>query len=102
MLERGAYPTTPLGFPFGARLLDRCMIGARSKEGVIIERGITVGGSSMIYQSNVMDPPKRLLKAMGIDADTAFCAVRFSQGWDTTDEDIETLLGAIKTIRNFL
>ena len=57
MLERGAYHTRFLGFPFGVRLFDRFMIGARSMEGVIIERGITVGGSSMVYQSNVSDPP---------------------------------------------
>jgi choline dehydrogenase-like flavoprotein len=67
MVERGAYHKKFLGFPFGARILDRFMIFARSKEGVIIERGITVGGSSMVYQSNVMDPPKKLVNAMGID-----------------------------------
>ncbi|MFY9398493.1 MAG: GMC family oxidoreductase N-terminal domain-containing protein [Desulfomonilia bacterium] len=67
MLERGAYHTRFLGFPFGVRLLDRFMIGARSMEGVIIERGITVGGSSMVYQSNVSDPPRKLIQAMGID-----------------------------------
>ncbi len=67
MLERGAYHKKFLGFPFGLRLLDRFMLFARSEEGVIIERGITVGGSSMVYQSNVADPPKKLIGAMGID-----------------------------------
>jgi len=67
MLERGAYHKKFLGFPFGLRLLDRFMLFARSQEGVIIERGITVGGSSMVYQSNVADPPKKLIGAMGID-----------------------------------
>lgn len=86
MLERGAYHTRFLGFPFGARLLDRFMVGARSKEGVIIERGITVGGSSMVYQSNVMSPPARLLNAMGID---------FTPETDAMKEEIgiETLPG---------
>jgi choline dehydrogenase-like flavoprotein len=67
MVERGAYHRKMLGFPFGLRLLDRFMLAARSVEGVIIERGITVGGSSMVYQSNVSDPPKKLIDAMGID-----------------------------------
>ncbi|MEA3222624.1 MAG: GMC family oxidoreductase [Thermodesulfobacteriota bacterium] len=67
MLERGAYHKKFLGFPFGLRLLDRFMLFARSQEGVIIERGITVGGSSMVYQSNVADPPKKLINAMGIN-----------------------------------
>lgn len=70
MLERGAYHTKFLGFPFGMRLLDRFMIASRSKEGVVIERGLTVGGSSMIYQANVMDPPQKLINAMGIDFTT--------------------------------
>lgn len=67
MVERGAYHQKFLGFPFGLRLLERFMLFARSQEGVIIERGITVGGSSMVYQSNVAGPPKKLIDAMGID-----------------------------------
>ncbi|MDD5711600.1 MAG: GMC family oxidoreductase N-terminal domain-containing protein [Smithellaceae bacterium] len=67
MVEKGDYHKKLLGFPFGMRLLERFMILARSQEGVIIERGITVGGSSMVYQSNVMEPPKKLLDNMGID-----------------------------------
>ncbi|MEW6566186.1 MAG: cysteine desulfurase family protein [Spirochaetota bacterium] len=63
------------------------------------DSGIAISTGSACSTGKTERP---VLKAMGIDADTAFCAVRFSQGWDTTDEDIETLLGAIKTIRNFL
>ena len=51
MVEKGDYHKNFLGLPFGIRLLERFMLFARSKEGVIIERGITVGGSSMVYQS---------------------------------------------------
>jgi choline dehydrogenase-like flavoprotein len=67
MVERGAYHTRLIGFPFGLRINDRFLIGSRSKEGVICARGITVGGSSMVYNSNVGDPPRRLINAMGID-----------------------------------
>ncbi len=67
MVEKGGYHKKFLGFPFGVRLMERLMVFARSREGVIIERGITVGGSTMVYQSNVMEPPKKLIDHMGID-----------------------------------
>ncbi len=67
MVERGAYHTRLLGLPFGLRINDRFLIGSRSKEGVIVARGITVGGSSMVYNSNVGNPSRRLIQAMGID-----------------------------------
>jgi len=63
------------------------------------DSGIAISTGSACSTGKTERP---VLKAMGIDADTAFCAVRFSQGWNTTDEDIETLLGALKTIRNSL
>ncbi|NLJ09769.1 MAG: cysteine desulfurase [Treponema sp.] len=63
------------------------------------DSGIAISTGSACSTGKTERP---VLKAMGIDADTTFCAVRFSQGWDTTDEDIETLLDAIKIIRNSL
>jgi cysteine sulfinate desulfinase/cysteine desulfurase-like protein len=35
---------------------------------------------------------------MGVDARTAFNAIRISQGWSTSQDDIEALLSAIKDI----
>ncbi|HOO73193.1 MAG TPA: GMC family oxidoreductase [Spirochaetota bacterium] len=67
IIERGAYHRKLLGFPLGARLSERFFVFNRSKEGVVMERGITVGGSSMIYQGNVFDPSKKIIKAMGLD-----------------------------------
>jgi len=67
ILEKGAYHKRLLNFPFGARLSERCFIFNRSKEGVVMERGITVGGSSMIYQGNVFEPSDKLINSMGID-----------------------------------
>jgi choline dehydrogenase-like flavoprotein len=68
MLERGPrHPEKSLGFPFGVRVLDGFGILSKSKEGVYIARGITVGGSSLVFNGNVYDPPKALMKAMGID-----------------------------------
>ncbi len=67
IIERGAYHTRFLGFPFGVRLSERLFLFNRSKEGVVMERGLTVGGSSMIYQGNVFDPSEKLIKKMGLD-----------------------------------
>ncbi len=67
MIERGAYHKRFLGFPLGARLLDKFFVFNRSIEGVILERGLTVGGSSMIYQGNVFEPTESFIKKMGID-----------------------------------
>jgi len=67
MLERGAYHKHFIGFPLGMRLSERFFMFNRSKEGVVMERGLTVGGSSMIYQGNVFDPTEKFIKKMGID-----------------------------------
>jgi len=67
MVERGAYHRRFLGFPLGMRLSERFFIFNRSKEGVVMERGLTVGGSSMIYQGNVFEPTKKLVASMGVD-----------------------------------
>ncbi|HOW82457.1 MAG TPA: GMC family oxidoreductase [Spirochaetota bacterium] len=67
IIEKGAYHRRMIGFPFGARLSERFFVFNRSREGVVMERGITVGGSSMIYQGNVFDPSKKIIGAMGVD-----------------------------------
>jgi len=67
VLERGAYHKKMLGFPFGMRLSEKFFMFNRSKEGVVLERGLTVGGSSMIYQGNVFEPSDKFVKSMGID-----------------------------------
>lgn len=67
IIERGAYHQQGLGFPFGLRLLDGFGYFCKSEEGVYLARGITVGGSSMLYNANVYDPPAWLFDSMGID-----------------------------------
>ena len=63
------------------------------------DAGIAISTGSACSSGKTERP---VLKAMGIDAETAFCSVRFSQGWNTTEEDIENLLKALTTIRNVL
>ncbi len=67
LLERGAYHRHLLGFPFGMRVSERFFMFNRSKEGVVMERGLTVGGSTMIYQGNVFEPTENFIRKMGID-----------------------------------
>jgi len=43
-----------------------------------------------------------VLAAMGIDEKTAFEGIRISQGWSTTDEEIDQLSGAIREVLKFL
>jgi cysteine desulfurase len=43
-----------------------------------------------------------VLSAMGVDKTTAFEGVRFSQGWNTTGEDIEALIEGISRILRVL
>lgn len=60
------------------------------------DAGIAISTGSACSSGKTERP---VLKAMGIDEDTAFCAVRFSQGWATTDTDIDSLLAALTIIR---
>jgi len=67
MIERGPRHERLLGAPFGPRILEGAGIFCRSVEGVYIGRGITVGGSSMVYNANVFDTPKKVFEQMGLD-----------------------------------
>jgi choline dehydrogenase-like flavoprotein len=67
MVERGPRHEKGLGFPFGPRILHGMGLFCRSKEGVYVARGITVGGSSLVYNANVFSPPDRLYRRMGLD-----------------------------------
>ncbi len=67
MLEAGAWHKHALGSLLGIRILKNYLMFSRSREGVIVARGMTVGGSSMVYNGNVFDPPEFLYEKMGLD-----------------------------------
>ncbi|MBI9077288.1 MAG: GMC family oxidoreductase [Desulfatibacillum sp.] len=67
MVEKGPRHEKALGFPFGPRILEGGGLFCRSMEGVFIARGITVGGSSMVYNGNVFNPPQKVFEQMGLD-----------------------------------
>jgi cysteine desulfurase len=47
-------------------------------------------------------PERPVLAAMGIDDKTGLEGIRISQGWSTTDEEIDLLLTAIREVLKFL
>ncbi len=65
MIEKGKRHET-FGFPFGFGIQHKWG-SFKSREGVFISRGITVGGSSVIYNANVYNPPRGIYRTMGID-----------------------------------
>jgi choline dehydrogenase-like flavoprotein len=67
IVEAGRWHTHGLGSLLGVRILKNFLMFSRSKEGVIVARGITAGGSSMVYNGNVFDPPDFLYDRMGLN-----------------------------------
>lgn len=53
------------------RMYDKWAVFSRSKEGVIIDRAITLGGCSVVFSGNSFDPPARLSEEIGIDLSDA-------------------------------
>jgi cysteine desulfurase len=47
-------------------------------------------------------PERPVLAAMGVTGDRILEGIRISQGWQTTDEDIEALLDAVREVLKFL
>lgn len=101
------------------RTLDRCVLIPRDRKpddprfspyilqasflgipGEVLQRclddeGIAVSMGSACSQA---DRERPLLAEMGIPREIALGAVRFSQGWTTTDKDLEVLVGTLKGI----
>jgi len=67
MLEKGSWNRWLGNLLSMLRILDRMAVFSRSREGVIIDRAITVGGSTVMYAGNSFDPPGWLKEEYGID-----------------------------------
>lgn len=64
VLEKGRDHHLPIGTPLAyATIYDI----KRSKDGVLVRRGITTGGSTILYSGNAYDPPAFLKDELGID-----------------------------------
>ncbi|MFH1149551.1 MAG: GMC family oxidoreductase N-terminal domain-containing protein [Actinomycetota bacterium] len=66
VLEKGRWHKQ-LGYMLSmAYLMDRMALFSRSKEGVLVDRAITAGGSTVVYAGNSFDPPAWLERDHGI------------------------------------
>lgn len=64
VLEKGKHHTWPVGNMLAyATMYDI----KKSKQGLIVRRGITTGGSTMLYSANAYDPPEFISDELGID-----------------------------------
>ncbi len=64
LLEKGKTHIWPIGRVWAyATMYDI----KRSKDGVLVRRGITTGGSTMLYSANSYDPPAFIKDELGID-----------------------------------
>ncbi|MDR3301146.1 MAG: cysteine desulfurase [Spirochaetaceae bacterium] len=68
--------------------------------GEVMVRSLDDAGFAVSTGSACSSSAKKrpVLDAMGVDPQTAFNAIRISQGWSTSRNDIEALLNAIKEI----
>jgi choline dehydrogenase-like flavoprotein len=64
LLEKGPDWTWPIGHYVAYRTLYNIH---RSKENVIIRRGVCTGGSTVIYSGNAFNPPPGFMEMLGID-----------------------------------
>lgn len=73
IIEKGRDHQWPVGRVFAyATMYDI----KRSKAGVLVRRGITTGGSTMLYSGNAYDPPLFLKNETGIDLDAEVAETR--------------------------
>jgi choline dehydrogenase-like flavoprotein len=64
VLEKGRDHTWPIGTPMAYATMYDIM---KSREGIIVRRGVTTGGSTMVYSGNAYDPPDFINHELGID-----------------------------------
>ncbi|GAB4353389.1 MAG: GMC family oxidoreductase [Candidatus Abyssubacteria bacterium] len=73
LLEKGPDWEWPVGHWIAYRTLYNIH---RSKEGVIIRRGVCTGGSTVIYSGNAFNPPAGFMDMLGIDFGEDLAAMR--------------------------
>jgi len=61
-------------------------------------KGVSVSSGSACSSGKV--GPSHVLKAMGVPADLADCAMRLSVGWNSTATDIDAFLDALTEVLN--
>jgi cysteine desulfurase len=90
-----AHRTVPSGVPVLPGHLHLCLPGVDREELLVAlgGDGICVSGGSSCASGAL--EPSHVLAAMGVDRGLAVGAVRFSLGYDTTDEDVDRALAVV-------
>jgi cysteine desulfurase len=95
---RGAHRTVPPGAPVLPGHLHLCLAGIEREELLVAlgARGVCASGGSSCASGAL--EPSRVLAAMGLPAELAAGAVRFTLGRDTTDADIDRALEVVPEV----
>ncbi len=90
-----AYRTVPAGVEVLPGHLHLCLDGVDREELLVAlgRVGICVSGGSSCASGAL--EPSHVLAAMGIDAGLAGGAIRFSLGYETTDDDVDRALAVV-------
>ena len=90
-----AHRTVPEGVPVLPGHLHLCLAGVDREELLVAlgGEGICVSGGSSCASGAL--EPSHVLAAMGVDRGLAVGAVRFSLGYDTTDEDVDRAIAVV-------
>jgi cysteine desulfurase len=93
-----AHRTVPAGVPVLPGHLHLCLPGVDREELLVAlgREGICVSGGSSCASGAL--EPSHVLAAMGVDRGLAAGAVRFSLGYDTTDEDVDRALAVVPPV----
>ena len=70
ILERGREHRRVGSIWTPALCLDKAGVFARSEEGVIVERALTLGGSTLLFAGNAFDPPAYFADELDMDLST--------------------------------
>ena len=101
IIEQGVEDPVGLGlFHTYKNLYDKHLIFSRSKEGIIIDRSLTLGGSSAVFSGNAFRPKKSFQKVLGMDLEPEVNETieelklrafpeEFMNGWSGTDRLVE-------------
>jgi cysteine desulfurase len=97
-----AHRTVPAGVPVLPAHLHLCLPGVDREELLVAlaGEGICVSGGSSCASGAL--EPSHVLAAMGVDRDLAGGAVRFSLGYDTTDEDVDRAVAVVPRVATAL
>jgi cysteine desulfurase len=90
-----AHRTVPVGVPVLPGHLHLCLRGVDREELLVAlgREGICASGGSSCASGAL--EPSHVLGAMGVDPELALGAVRFTLGYETSDEDVDRALGVV-------